>query len=166
MVFDPGSGFPRRAAARFLSLGRVLVCVAVGAGPLFAPGAGMADPQPAGPAADWHWRLAGIIVGPGLREALFTHAGETRTVREGQQIDGWTVAAIRPHGATLQGAGGAKILSPEGLSPDEEAAAASVRAEQNAQAAALVAAVSLQQQREQQAAETALTEATKQMTKH
>ncbi len=165
MVFDPGSGFPG-LAARLMSLGRVLVCAVVGAGLSFAPGAGRADSQPSGPASDWHWRLAGIIIGPGLREALFTHAGETRTVREGQQIDGWTVAAIRPHGATLQGAGAAKILSPEGLSPDEEAAAAVVRAEQNAQAVALVAAAALQQQREQQAAETALAEATKQMAKH
>jgi hypothetical protein len=165
MMSGIGCGF-LDLAGRFVSLGRVLVCVVVGAGSLFVPNASVADPLASSPASGWQWRLSGVIVSPGLSEALFTHAGETRTVREGQQIDGWTVAAVRPHGVTLTGAGAEKILSPEGLSPDEEAAAASARAEQTAQAAAAVSAASLKQQRDQQGAEAALADATKQMRAH
>ncbi len=158
-VFSPVS-------ARLARFGRVLVCIAAAAGPLSLPTASIADPL--APASGWPWRLAGVIIGPGLSEALFTHAGETRTVREGEQIDGWTVAAVRPHGVTLKGGGVEKILSPEGMSADEEALAASARAEEAAKvaAAAAVSAASVQQQREQQAAETSLAEATRQMKTH
>jgi hypothetical protein len=166
MMTGIGSGFLGLAPVPVVSLRRVLVSIAAGAGSLVLPNASIADPLMSGPASGWQWRLAGVIAGPGLSEAMFAHAGETRTLREGQQIDGWTMVAVRPHGVTLKGAGGEKILSPEGLSPDEEAAAASVRAEQNAQVAAMVSADSLKQQREQQAAEAALAEATKQMMAH
>ncbi len=144
--------------------GFVLVCIAAAAGSLAVPAASIADPLPADPASGWQWRLTGVVIGPGLSEALFTHAGETRTAKEGQQIDGWTVAAIRPHGVTLKNAGAEKNLSPEGFSPEEAAAAARALAEQAAQADAIVSAASLQQQRDQQVAEAVLIEATKQMT--
>src|SRR5262249_53546663 len=41
-------------------------------------------------------RLAGVVLRPGVREALFTRAGDVPlAVNEGDEIDGWTVASIQ-----------------------------------------------------------------------
>ncbi len=86
--------------------------------PLFSPG--RRPPPPAAPAAvveiakpDWNWRLAGLMIAPGRREALFLRQGEQRSVGEGQEIDGWTLASVRADGVTLEGDDGTKTLIPE-----------------------------------------------------
>ena len=104
--------------ARF---GLALSCIALGCGaPLPSraqDGAGAAEPgRSAGrsastavavPRLEWNWRLAGVVVSPDKRQALFMRAGESGTlerltVEAGQQIDGWTLVEIRPDGVTLK----------------------------------------------------------------
>ena len=116
------------------------------------------------PGDDWHWRLAGIIVGPDSRAALFARVGETRTVREGERIDQWLAAAIRPHQITVTCSGIERVLNPEEMSPAEAAEAARLRAAENARLDRLVDVASLKQQQEQQEAESILADATKRMT--
>jgi hypothetical protein len=118
-------------------------------------------PMPAvAEAPEWRWRLSGIIVGPDLREALFTLGSETRAIREGRPIDGWILAAVRPDSVTLTGADETKVLGPEelasgaGRAPDTDG---------SLQAARAVAAAAAEQQRQQQVAESVLADATKVM---
>jgi hypothetical protein len=95
--------------------------------PLFSPGRRAPSPQAAAPPAavveapppEWNWRLAGLMVGPDRREALFARGSDKRVVPEGEAIDGWTLAAVRPNGVTLAGRGGERTLSPERQTPRE-----------------------------------------------
>ncbi|MBV8650405.1 MAG: hypothetical protein JO255_02990, partial [Alphaproteobacteria bacterium] len=93
----------------------------IAARPLFTPGRRPpAPPQAAPPVVaeevakpEWNWRLAGLMIAPGRREALFLRQGEQRTVSEGQEIDGWILAAVRADGVMLLDGDGTKKLSPE-----------------------------------------------------
>jgi len=62
-------------------------------------------------------RLAGMIVGPEDREALFARdAGPVVAVHEQQAIDGWTVASIDAEKVVLRSDFGERVLHPtEGL---------------------------------------------------
>lgn len=64
-----------------------------------------------------HARLAGMIVGPDDREALFARdAGPVVAVHEQQEIDGWKVASIDAEKVVLQSDFGERVLHPtEGL---------------------------------------------------
>jgi hypothetical protein len=130
--------------ARVFGLGWMLLCLAV------------ARPAVADDAA-WNWRLAGVIVGPGVSRALFARDGETSSVAEGRRIDGWTLAAVRPDGVTLAGPAGTRILS---VQAPEAAAGVALRA---GPTAPTVAAAARAQQQDQAAAERALAVATRQM---
>jgi|GEM_PF-4318266 hypothetical protein len=129
------------------------------------PLVGAADrPSTAGtPKREWHRRLTGIVVTPAVHAALFASAGGTRAVREGEQIDGWTVTAIAADSVTLAAEGETKILRPEALAPDPASEAPSPRPEPRGQWARSVAAALQAQEQDQAAAETALIEATRQM---
>jgi hypothetical protein len=91
--------------------------------PLFTPGrrppAPPAPPAPPpivaeAPKPEWgKWRLAGIMSSPGRREALFTQGTDKLAIAEGQQIDGWTVAAIGVDSVTLKSNDVEKRLGPE-----------------------------------------------------
>jgi hypothetical protein len=72
-----------------------------------------APPPTAASPPEWTWRLAGIMGGPGRREALFIRAGEKRTASEGQEIDGWTLTAVRRDSVTISRADGEKTISPQ-----------------------------------------------------
>ncbi|HEV2677881.1 MAG TPA: hypothetical protein VGV37_25340 [Aliidongia sp.] len=61
----------------------------------------------------WDWRLAGVIVGPGVSVALFARDRETQRVEAGRQIDGWTVTTIRTDGVTITSAAGERVLHPQ-----------------------------------------------------
>ena len=65
--------------------------------------------------ADWHWRLTGTVVGPGLREAVFAQGGETRVVEEGREIDGWKLSAVEAGKAMLTCAGETRTATVDGL---------------------------------------------------
>jgi hypothetical protein len=117
--------------------------------------------------AQFGWRLAGVVVGPDVRAALFASAAETRTVTEGEQLDGWTVTAIGRSVVTLERAGEQTNLSLEDLPPEELAEVARARAEEIARAIdAPIAADLQQQQRDQEDGEAALAKATKLMMRH
>ncbi|HVJ54817.1 MAG TPA: hypothetical protein VM689_20320 [Aliidongia sp.] len=133
-----------------------IVCLIVG-GWLFT-GTAMAA---ATPASEWRWRLTGTIVGPSLREALFEQGNATRVVREGRQLDGWTVASVQSDSVTLAADGETMSFSPKGLGAGE--ADVGARIEPGAQAERSVQAALSEQQRDQQTAETALSDATRQM---
>ncbi len=58
-------------------------------------------------------RLAGVMIRPDEREALFAGAGEKPiAVQVGGQIDGWTVSAIEPDHVELTSAGGTRSVEP------------------------------------------------------
>ncbi len=113
--------------------------------------------------SEWHWRLAGTLVGPGHHQAVFAQTGETRAVQEGQQIDGWTLTAVRQRGVTLTSAGVVRSLSMEGYSPEEQEALAQQRAEESQRMNAAVEANLANQERDIDAANNQLAAATQQM---
>jgi len=58
-------------------------------------------------------RLTGIMIGPEAREALFEHAGDKPVaLREGSEIDGWKVAAIRSAEVVLTSEFGEEVVKP------------------------------------------------------
>ena len=69
--------------------------------------------QSAAPQREWTWRLAGVTIGPQRREALFARGAETRTIREGEEIDGWKVSAVNATSVKLTGPDGERTLSPQ-----------------------------------------------------
>jgi hypothetical protein len=94
-----------------------------------------AAPPPQQP--EWRdWRLAGIVVGPTQREALFTRGNEKRPLVEGGEIDGWTLVAVEAGGVTLRAADLVKTLAPE---PERRQAAATARTQTASAPAPVVA---------------------------
>lgn len=60
-----------------------------------------------------HGRLAGVIIRPGTREALFARTGQKPIgVRIGGEIDGWRIAAIEPDRVILSSAFGTQTVRP------------------------------------------------------
>lgn len=58
-------------------------------------------------------RLEGTAVLPGIREALFEREGDKPiAVKEGQNIDGWTVTSIEPDRVVLHSDDGEQIVKP------------------------------------------------------
>jgi hypothetical protein len=58
-------------------------------------------------------RLAGVIIGPDDKEAFFARDAETsKSVKEGDEIDGWTVTSIEPDRVTLKSDFGEKTVEP------------------------------------------------------
>jgi hypothetical protein len=65
-------------------------------------------------------RLAGVMLRPDLREALFTRpGGRPIAVKEGQVIDGWTMAEIESDQVRLTSEFGEKIVKPSNGTADE-----------------------------------------------
>jgi hypothetical protein len=118
-------------------------------------------PPPARP--QWHRRLAGIVITPQLRAAMFAPAGGTSAVQLGQQIDGWTLTEIRPDGVTIESAGETMLLTPRGLAPGTAPPAPIPLSYEQAQKTRTVSAALREQQRQQETGEAVLTEATRQM---
>jgi len=116
------------------------------------------------PRHEWHRRLTGIIISPELRTAVFALEGDTRSVAEGQQIEGWVVTAIRPDGVTIEAAGETRLLTLEAAAPGKAQAKPGPDATQHAQKARSVSEALLKQKSEQAAAESALVAATAKMT--
>ncbi len=121
-----------------------------------------AAPHPAD--AAWGWRLTGLVIGPGLREAMLAKEGETRAVLEGETVDGWTVTLIGRGEVTVQAGGKARVLKVAGMSPDELAALARERAAENTREDEAVVAASRQHDLERDEAAATLLEATRRMT--
>jgi len=83
--------------------------------PLFSPTRRPPPPEAAGadPAAAAPPRLAGVIIGPDGRRAIFDPAGGKPTVAaEGARIGGFTVTAIEADRVTVAGEGGTRVLRP------------------------------------------------------
>jgi hypothetical protein len=58
-------------------------------------------------------RLAGVMIRPGMREALFARAGQRPiAVKVGGEIDGWKIAAIESDRVTLSSDFGDQTLRP------------------------------------------------------
>jgi hypothetical protein len=76
----------------------------------------VAPPPPpiAAPLPEWTWRLAGLMIAPGRRQALFTRSGENRRVSEGEDIDEWTLVAVDVGSVRLAGPDGERTLLPQG----------------------------------------------------
>ena len=70
-------------------------------------------------------RLEGVSIRPEAREALFEREGANPiAVKEGQEIDGWTVASIRPDQVLLKSVAGEQIVKPAtdaGIKPQMQA---------------------------------------------
>jgi hypothetical protein len=90
---------------------------AILARPLFSPTrrASVRTPQDGGTAAPPGLpRLAGILVSPLGKAAIFAGIGETKpvVVREGARVGSYVVRSIRPDQITLRGPDGERIVSP------------------------------------------------------
>jgi hypothetical protein len=89
--------------------------------PLFAldrrPKAG---PAAVGTAGDHMPRLAGILIDPPQRHAIFQPSGDGKPLSliEGDQVAGWQIERIAPDGVTLTGPQGSETLLPK---PDPNA---------------------------------------------
>jgi hypothetical protein len=116
--------------------------------------------------APWGRRLTGIILSPQLHEALFEQDGETQVLREGEQLDGWTLAAVGAGQVTLRSAAAEEIVTLEAHSNGDAPAPWSTEVERRGQAAVVVEAASARQAAEQALAETQLARATRRMTRH
>jgi general secretion pathway protein N len=59
-------------------------------------------------------RLAGIVIAPGRRIAIFAPTGaKALVVGEGETVSGWRVESITPREVSLSGPGGTKTLQPK-----------------------------------------------------
>jgi hypothetical protein len=112
--------------------------------------------------AVWHWRLAGILIDSDLHLALFAQGGDTRSLVVGDEIDGWTLAAVHRRDVMLRNANQEMTLGLEGLPPEIEDAIAQAKIKFDA-ATQAVEQASRQQQQDQATAETALAHATQAM---
>ena len=60
-----------------------------------------------------HGRLAGVMIRPGAREALFARVGQRPiAVKVGGEVDGWKIAAIEPDRVILSSAFGIQTVRP------------------------------------------------------
>src|ERR1700752_4847455 len=58
-------------------------------------------------------RLAGVMIRPGVREALFARAGQKPIpLKIGGEVDGWTIAAIELDRVVIANAFGSQIVRP------------------------------------------------------
>lgn len=119
----------------------------------------------AAPVQDLEWRLSGLVAGPDVREALFSHGSETRSLSLGRQIDGWTLVSIGSGSVVMASAGQTRVLKLQEQSGIESGrslrpTAAQVRAADDAAMKALV-----KQADEQHAGQRALQDLTAQMLK-
>jgi len=65
-------------------------------------------------------RLAGVVLRPDLREALFTRpGGRPISVKEGEVVDGWTAAKIEAGQVVLTSSFGEQIVKLTNGTPDE-----------------------------------------------
>jgi hypothetical protein len=87
--------------------------------PLFSPSRQAADEAPEEVAEapkeppKMPGRLEGVTIRPEAREALFERDGQRPiAVKEGQEIDGWTVASIKPDQVLLKSTEGEQIVKP------------------------------------------------------
>ena len=144
---------PCPASIRLRRLAKFGLCLGILA-------AGMGPALGATPAPELQQRLTGIVVTSVLREAMFSAAGNTRVLHEGEQIEGWTLTSIGPHAVTLEADGASMTLAPAGLPPGS---AEPVPTEQPGARARQVAQALERQQREQADAEVELTQATARM---
>ncbi len=91
------------------------VAVTLQGRPLFSPSRRppAAAPVTAEAAADGLPRLAGVIVGPSGRHAIFVDStGHPRVGTEGSSIGGFTVRAIAPGEVTVSSSAGERVLRP------------------------------------------------------
>jgi hypothetical protein len=123
---------------------------------VFAPAAG----------SPWRRRLSGIILSPQLHEALFEQDGETQVLREGEQLDGWTLAAVSAGQVTLRSAAAETVVTLDTNANADLPASWRVEVDRRGQAARAVEAASSRQAAEQAVAETQLARATRRMTRH
>ena len=89
--------------------------------PLFSPGRDLPDTIPVQPLTETledvppqlDGRLAGVMIRPGVREALFARSGQKAiAVKVGGSIDGWKIAAIEPDRVVLSSAFGMQTIKP------------------------------------------------------
>lgn len=61
-------------------------------------------------------RLAGIVVGPDGKEALFVESGKTKasSIREGEDIEGWTIEKIELERVTVRAGTVSATVEPAG----------------------------------------------------
>jgi hypothetical protein len=126
-----------------------------------APNRPDGNPQPASP--EWRWRLTGTLVGSASPIAIFATLGETRSLQEGEKIDGWTLTKISPGAVILTRIHSRRILTLEGFSEEEAAEVARQQAEEAARREANVENDLAKQDQEIAASNDALLAATKQM---
>jgi hypothetical protein len=161
MTSGSSNGVARSQILRLLLLGLLLLGLLPG-GEADADSTSDATPQ-----LESGWRLAGIVVSPGLSEALFVLDSTTRELREGDELDGWTLAAIRASAVTLRRGEAEKTLSLEAQPVEASAAAPAAapiaEAAPPLQSAQAVRAAARAQQKQQTAAESQLAKATKEM---
>jgi hypothetical protein len=127
---------------------------------VFAPSGAPATGSP------WRRRLSGIILSPQLHEALFEQDGETQVLREGEQLDGWTLAAVGAGQVTLRSSAAEEIVALDARPGEDASASWRIEGDQRGQAARAVEAASSRQAAEQAMAETQLARATRRMTRH
>lgn len=88
--------------------------------PLFTPGRHPASivslapaPEPKEETRQLRGRLAGVMIRPGVREALFIGEGKRpMTVNLGSEIDGWKIMAIEVDGVVISSAIGSQTIKP------------------------------------------------------
>jgi hypothetical protein len=102
---------------------------AILARPLFSPGRRPPQSKGSGAADDSGLadsRLAGIVIEPGHRYAIFAPEGaKLLTVTEGETVSGWRIDTISPREVSLSGPDGARTLQPKfdpNLAPPPEPA--------------------------------------------
>jgi hypothetical protein len=118
------------------------------------------------PSSPWQRRLAGIVITPRLREALFEQNGDTRVMREGERIDGWTLTDVHPGGVTLRSGGEEETRNLQGVAPGEAQPPQGAQLNKALPAEQEVAAASAKQEAEQAIAEVWLKRATRRMAQH
>jgi hypothetical protein len=74
-------------------------------------------------------RLTGVVIEAATREAVFAGEGRARgsVVREGDDIEGWTVEAVTAEGVTVRSAGGSENLPLPGSKEAESGATAGAK---------------------------------------
>src|SRR5215469_5152976 len=89
--------------------------------PLFTPGRHPPEEKVEKPEPpQLQGRLAGVMLRPGIRIALFTRpGGKPISIKEGEVVDGWTVSKIEAGRVVLTSAFGEQVVTPTSGAPDE-----------------------------------------------